>query len=146
MVAPETEPVTDFIPVVDAPESGGERADAQPHIATWERALIALIAGVVAFGGAVGNIWVAFPACVVMVGVLFALPALPSHRGRNGALGRRAGVVLGAVWAIIVAVIALVLFLVPAKFALTGGVITALFAGVVTWGAIAYVDRPSVGH
>lgn len=142
MVAPETESVTDFIPVVDAPESAGERADAQPHIATWERSLIALIAGVVAFGGAVGNIWVAFPACVVMVGVLFALPAMPSHRGRSRTLGRRAGVVLGVAWAIVVAVIALVLFLVPAKFALTGGMVAAFVAAAVTWGAIVYVDRP----
>ena len=113
------------------------------HFVTWERALIALITGVIAFGAGTGNIWVAFPASVALVAAVLGLSSLPSHKGRDASarLGKRAGIVLAVAWGLIVCLAVLVLFLVPAQFTLTGGVLTAFVAAGAIWGAIAYVDR-----
>lgn len=137
------EPATDFIPVVQdesLPEGKGQH---QPRFASWEKALLALITGVIAFGGATGNVWVAFPAAVVMVTVLYGLAALPSRGYAEAQAGRRAGLVLGVVWALITLLAALTLFLVPANYTLTSGIVTALVSAGCIWGAIAYVDRPA---
>lgn len=135
------EPVTESIPV--APAEGQEKMGYLARFATWERALIALVVGVIAFGGATGNIWVAFPACVVMVATIFGLAATPRRKHSMHRVDKRAGVILGVAWAAVVIVIALVLFFVPASLALTGGVAAALLAAAVVWGAIAYADRPA---
>lgn len=137
-----TEPVTESIPVV--PAQGQEEMNCLPRFATWERALIALVAGVIAFGGATGNISVAFPACVVMVATIFGLAATPRRKQSVHRVDKRAGVILGVAWAAVVVAIALVIFFVPASLALTGGVAAALLTAAVVWGAIAYADRPAL--
>ena len=93
--------------------------------------------------GGTGNIWGAFPASVALVAAVLGLSSLPSHKGRDAGarLGKRAGTVLAVAWGLIVCLAVLVLFLVPAQFTLTGGVLTALVAAGAIWGAIAYVDR-----
>ena len=135
-------PVTDFIPLVpdDCPLEDNHYS--QPRFASWEKALLALITGVIAFGGATGNVWVAFPAAVLMVAVLYGLAALPDRNYVGEEANRRAGLVLGVVWAAITLLAALALFLVPASYTLTGGIVTALVSAGCLWGAIAYVDRP----
>lgn len=159
---PPTEPATEYIPRVTGadvvPErdskTGGsmvEGGDAyEPRLEMWERALLALITGILVFGGAIGNVWVAFPACVVMVAVIFGLSAMHSRKrsngvGRGSKAGKRAGVVLALAWAAIVVMVALVLFLVPAQFTLTGGILAAFAAAGLIWGAFVYADRPATG-
>ncbi|OFT81824.1 hypothetical protein [Corynebacterium sp. HMSC29G08] len=135
-------PVTDFIPLVPDDSPLEDSHYSQPRFASWEKALLALITGVIAFGGATGNVWVAFPAAVVMVAVLYGLAALPDRNYVGEEANRRAGLVLGVVWAAITLLAALALFLVPASYTLTGGIVTALVSAGCLWGAIAYVDRP----
>lgn len=137
------EPATDFIPVVQDESLPGEGGRHQPRFANWEKALLALITGVIAFGGATGNVWVAFPAAIVMVAVLYGLAALPARRHAEEGAGRRAGLVLGVVWFLITLLAALTLFLVPANYTFTSGIVTALVSAGCIWGAIAYVDRPA---
>ena len=135
-------PVTDFIPLVPDDSPLEDNHYSRPRFASWEKALLALITGVIAFGGATGNVWVAFPAAVVMVAVLYGLAALPDRNYVGEEANRRAGLVLGVVWAAITLLAALALFLVPASYTLTGGIVTALVSAGCLWGAIAYVDRP----
>lgn len=151
-MAPEAETLTEYIPRVDADvQAAGRRAGEGyvPRFATWERALIALITGFITYGGATGNVWVAFPACVVMVAVVFALLATPVHKQRKearvagGGADKRAGIALAVAWLAILVIDGLVLFLVPERFTLTGGILTAFVAAGLIWGTIAYIDRPT---
>lgn len=130
----EQEPVTELIPVVSGVPQG--------RFAPWERALLAVIAGIVVFGVSVGNLWVSSLACFGLVALVFALVALPSRRRHQSPLrsDRRSGILVGVVWAGIVAVSLVVLFAVPERYVLTGGVLAAFVAASAVWGAFVYLD------
>lgn len=130
----DQEPETELISVV--------LEGSQERFAPWERALAAVIAGVVVFGVSAGNLWVSSLACVGLVALVFVLATLPSRRRRQASPrgDRRSGLLVGAVWAGVIAVSLVVLFVVPERYTLTGGVLAAFLAAGAVWGVFAYLD------
>lgn len=130
----DQEPVTELIPAVSEVPRG--------RFAPWERALSAVIAGVVVFGVSAGNLWVSSLACLGLVALVLALAALPSRRRYQASPrgGRRSGFLVGVVWAGVVAVSLVVLFAVPERYTLTGGVLAAFVAASAVWGVFAHLD------
>lgn len=130
----DQEPVTELIPVVSEVPRG--------RFAPWERALAAVIAGIVVFGVSVGNVWVSSLACLGLIVLVLALAALPSRRSYQAAPrgDRRSGLLVGVVWAGVIAVSLMVLFAVPESYTLTGGVLAAFVAASAVWGVLVYLD------
>lgn len=161
----DADAVTQYFPPVSRAETGGEpdagavaEAGSAPgsgagrkrRFAPWEQALVALLAAVVAFGGATGNVAVAGAGALAAMVAAFALPGrAPGEVGATVVAGRAPGrleprsvaLVVGASWAVAALASLLALFFVPAGFTLTAGVLVALFSAAVVWGAMEAVSR-----